>query len=64
MKRSFDLDMDRCPDCGGKMKNIAVIQDPKVINKILKHIGHSTDPPDESKLDKLDNDYRLELFFE
>ncbi len=49
MKRTFGFDMDVCPKCKGPMKVISVIHDLNVIQKILKHIGHSTDPPDTSK---------------
>ena len=38
LKRVFDIDIERCA-CGGKLKLIAVIEEPAVIEKILKHIG-------------------------
>lgn len=34
-----------CPECGGEMKIIAVINEKPVINKILGHIGEPTEPP-------------------
>ena len=46
MSRIFNLDMDKCPKCGGRMKVIAQIQDRNSIDRFLKHIGKSTDPPD------------------
>ena len=48
LKRTFNLDMVCCLDCGGKMKTISLITKRAVINKILDHIDHSTDPPDKS----------------
>jgi len=33
-----------CPRCGGRMRIIAFIQDPAVIEKILRHLGQ-WDPP-------------------
>ena len=47
LKRCFNLDMDVCGECGGKMRTISVINDPFVISKILKHIGYEVDPPSE-----------------
>ena len=45
LKRCFNLDMDRCSECGGTMRTISVIRDPGVISKILKHMGYAVDPP-------------------
>jgi len=33
------LEIEKCENCGGKMKIIAGIEDPNVIEKILKHLG-------------------------
>ena len=30
---------EKCEKCGGKVKVIACIEDPEVIEKILKHLG-------------------------
>lgn len=35
----FDIDIERCPQCGGKLKIIAAIEDPAVIVRILTHLG-------------------------
>ena len=45
LKRVFSIDIETCPKCAGKMKVIAAIEDPKVIKKILKHLGLPTEPP-------------------
>ena len=37
-KRVFDIDMEYCPNCGGRLQIIAVIVDPVVITKILTHL--------------------------
>jgi hypothetical protein len=34
-----------CIKCGGKMKIISAIEDPRVIRKILEHMGLDTKPP-------------------
>ena len=38
LKRVFDIDIETCRDCGGRMKDIACIEDPLVIKKILTHL--------------------------
>ena len=44
LKRVFDIDIEQC-QCGGKLKLIAIIEEPTVIEKILKHIGLDPQPP-------------------
>ena len=44
LRRVFDIDVERCA-CGGKLKLIAVIEEPAVIRKILAHIGLDPQPP-------------------
>ncbi len=39
LKRVFAIDIEKCEKCGGKLKVIASIEDPDVIEKILKHLG-------------------------
>ena len=39
---SFDI--ERCA-CGGKLKLVAVIEEPAVIEKILTHLGLAAQPP-------------------
>jgi hypothetical protein len=45
LKRVFDIDIERCPHCGGTMKIIAAIEEPAVIAKILAHLGLPTRAP-------------------
>jgi hypothetical protein len=35
----FNIEVTKCDRCGGKMKIIACIEEPKVIEKILEHLG-------------------------
>ena len=44
LKPVFDIDIEQCA-CGGKLKHIAVIEEPAVIEKILTHLGLSPQPP-------------------
>ncbi len=39
LKRVFAIEIEKCEKCGGKVKIIASIEDPDVIQKILKHLG-------------------------
>ena len=38
-RAAIRLEIEKCENCGGKMKIIAGIEDPNVIEKILKHLG-------------------------
>lgn len=39
LKRGFCIDIEKCIRCGGSVRIIASIEDPDVIQKILKHLG-------------------------
>jgi hypothetical protein len=45
MRRTFGYDVMACLECGGRMKLIAMIDQPDVIKKILDHLNLPTDPP-------------------
>jgi len=45
LKRVFAIDVLTCPDCGGRRKLIALIQDGPLVRKILAHLGLPTEPP-------------------
>ena len=38
LKRMFAIEIEKCEECGGEVKAIASIEDPDVIEKILKHL--------------------------
>jgi ribosomal protein S27E len=46
LKRVFAIDIEVCRRCGGKLGVIASIEDPPVIERILEHLGHTTEPVD------------------
>jgi len=46
LKRVFDVDVETCGVCGGKVKIIAAIKEGEVIKKILDHIGLPSVPPE------------------
>jgi len=35
----FSIDVERCDRCGGGVRIIACIEEPEVIEKILRHLG-------------------------
>jgi len=39
LKRSFGIDALACPRCGHRMQLLAVLEDPRVAEKILTHLG-------------------------
>jgi hypothetical protein len=45
LKRVFGHEMLVCPRCEGKMRLVAMVDSPKVIKKILLHLGLETEPP-------------------
>ena len=45
LKRVFNIDVSVCTKCKGKVKIIAAIEDPKVIKKILNHMGLPSTAP-------------------
>ena len=53
LKRVFGLDIERCV-CGGKLKIIAVIDEPAVIERILTHLGLCAQPPPRAHARRVD----------
>lgn len=45
MKRGLGLDVLRCEHCGGRREVLALITDPKVIRRILVHLGLPAEAP-------------------
>jgi hypothetical protein len=45
MQRSFGFDVLACPRCGGRLRLLALIEDPRVIQRILRHLGLPTEIP-------------------
>ena len=43
-RRVFDIDITRCPDCGGRLRWIADVTPPTVIRKILLSVQSQAPP--------------------
>jgi hypothetical protein len=39
LRRSFDVDVMRCPKCGGRLRVLGVITDHEPVRRILAHLG-------------------------
>ena len=46
MRRSMGLDVLACHRCGGRLRLIAVIDDPAVVERVLRHLGLPTEIPE------------------
>ena len=49
LKRVLNIDIEVCEHCGGQVKVIASIEDPKVIELILKHLKQKATKTDATK---------------
>lgn len=46
LRRVFAIDIETCRQCGGKLRVIASIEQPAVIERILDHLGHIAETVD------------------
>ena len=38
LERTFALDVETCPSCQGRMKLVALVQEPKAVARFLRHL--------------------------
>jgi uncharacterized protein with PIN domain len=50
LKQVFAIDLSICPDCGGRLRVIADVTRPDVIQKILEHVARQQAPPEFSAI--------------
>jgi hypothetical protein len=46
LRRVFAIDVLACSQCGGRLRFIATIEDPVVVQRILRHVGLPTEVPE------------------
>jgi len=54
LKRVFDIDVERCPQCSSNLKITAAIEAPAVIEHILTHLRLSAQPPPRAPARRFD----------
>jgi hypothetical protein len=54
LKRVFDIDIERCPNCAGRLRIIAAIEEAPVIVRILAHLGLPTRAPPRAPAQRID----------
>jgi hypothetical protein len=45
LQRTFEIDVLKCPKCGGRMKLIAAIMDPVEIARLCENLGEPVEAP-------------------
>ena len=45
LQRCFSIDVLSCPACGGRMRLVALVTDPKSTRRFLRGLGEPTEPP-------------------
>ena len=63
MRRSMGLDVVTCPRCGGRLRLIAMIDDPTVVQRVLRHVGLPTQIPDARPARAPPTEVAPDLFF-
>jgi hypothetical protein len=48
LRRTFDVDVETCPRCGGRMRLLALVTQPKNVERFLRHFGEPPEPPPRS----------------
>jgi hypothetical protein len=49
LRRTYGVDALRCPMCSARMRVMATLTEPSVVNKILSHLGLPTAPPPRAR---------------
>jgi len=48
MRRAFEIDVLTCPRCGGRLRLIAIVEDPRVIEAILSGLTSAAERADRA----------------
>ena len=46
LKHVFNIDIETCANCGGRVRILSSIESPKAIQAILKHLSLDLTPPE------------------
>jgi uncharacterized protein YbaR (Trm112 family) len=46
MRRTFGIDVLACPQCGGRLRLLALIAHQPIVERILRHLGLPTERPE------------------
>jgi len=47
LRRVFAIDIETCPECGGKLRVIACIEEPALVARILGHVQQRLESDNE-----------------
>ena len=53
-KCSFEIDVVACPRCGGRLRLIATVEDPRAIREILEALAFSTEAVERAPRQSVD----------
>jgi ribosomal protein L34E len=53
LRRVFAIDVSKCPDCGGRLRGIADVTRPDIIQRMLEHIARQQAPPEFSTISSM-----------
>ncbi|HMJ14683.1 MAG TPA: hypothetical protein VK524_24900 [Polyangiaceae bacterium] len=45
LRRTFAVDIETCPSCGGRMRLLALVNEATSLARFLRHMGEPTEPP-------------------
>jgi uncharacterized protein YbaR (Trm112 family) len=48
MRRAFEIDVLACPRCGGRLRLITTVEDPREIREVLAGLALSAEPVDRA----------------
>jgi len=48
MQRIFEINVLACPRCGGRLRLVATVEDPREIREVLADLARSAEPVDRA----------------
>jgi hypothetical protein len=53
LRSVFAIDLSICPDCGGRLRVIAAVTRPDIVQRILEHVARQQAPPQFSAMSSM-----------